>query len=126
MRLILLFLSGLAVTPALAFNWGFLQDAPANRFTEGDFTLMQKALNEVLDEARDGESREWSNPATGAMGRVRALSSDRMKGMPCRRVEVFNQVPQAEATSRYDFCRTAPGKWKIVSRPRPPKPAVRP
>ena len=126
MRLLSILLFCLAATPVLAFNWGFLQDAPANRFKEGDFTLMQKTLKQVLEGATDGESREWSNPATGAMGRVRVLSSYRMKAMPCRRVEIFNQVPQAEATSRYDFCRTAADEWKIVSRPRLPKPPMRP
>ncbi|GEM_PF-1901811 len=116
----------LAASPALAFNWGFLQDSPANRFQKGDFALMRQTLDTVLEQAPDGEAREWSNPATGAMGRIEALSSYEMKAMPCRRVEILNRVPQAEATSRFDFCRTDAGEWKVVSRPHRPRPPARP
>ena len=62
---------GLALSlPAVAVNWGFLEDAPVARFTDRDWALMEETSQKALDEAADGETHGWNNPESGAFGKT--------------------------------------------------------
>lgn len=100
--------------PVSAINWNFLEYSPSNYFKESDWLMMRQAGREALESADNGETRNWSNPETGAAGRVKPLNTYEAKGMTCRYTEIFNSVKHAQGTSRFDFCRQADGDWKIA------------
>jgi len=100
--------------PATAMNWGFLEDAPAGRFTEGDWTLVGETRQNALDQAHDGEAVEWHNTQTGAFGIIRPLDTHERDGTNCRHTEVFNSAGGKSATSRFIFCKQPDGDWKVA------------
>ena len=112
---------GLALSlPVAAMNWGFLEDAPAGHFTDGDWSLMGKTTQEALDQAADGDTRGWNNTKTGAFGTIQPLNTYDRDGVTCRLTEIFNSAKGAIGTSRFDFCKQPDGSWKVAPR-RPPE-----
>jgi surface antigen len=110
---------GLAVTlPAVAANWNFLEFSPASSFTEQDWELMGKTMDEALGKAADGDTRGWNNSQSGAYGTIQPLKTYEARGTTCRRTEIYNNTGGASGTSRFDFCRQADGTWKVAPRPR--------
>ena len=110
-------LIGLAVSfPAAAVSWNFLQYGPAGSFTDQDWEQLRQVGRAALDEAADGESRGWNNPATGASGSIRPLDTQQRDGTACRRTEVVNNTKDSSSTTRFDFCRQADGSWKVAPR----------
>ncbi len=110
-------LIGLAVSfPATAVNWNFLEYGPASHFTPEDWELLRKAGREALDQAADGDTRGWNNPATGFFGTLQPLNTYEKDGASCRRTEVYNNAKDASGTTRFDFCKQPDGTWKIAPR----------
>jgi surface antigen len=84
--------------------YAFMKDEDRARF--------QAALTAALDDAADGETREWSNADTRAGGKltlVRTLggSADR-----CREVRIANKAGGRAETNNIIFCRGDGGKWR--------------
>ena len=107
--------------PAAAVNWGFLEDAPVARFTDGDWALLEETSQKALDEAADGDTHGWNNPESGAFGTIQPLDSYERDGSRCRRTEIFNSAKGAFGTSRFDFCKQPDGSWKVA----PQRPAAK-
>ena len=109
-------LAGIAASqPAAAVNWNFLEYGPASRFTAEDWALLRQHGRAALEEAGDGEVREWHNPASGAGGTITPLNTFERDGSTCRRTEISNQAEDASGMTRFDFCKQADGTWKVVS-----------
>jgi surface antigen len=97
--------------PAVAANMSFLKDSPISRFNDKDMQLFTQALNEALSKGADGETRNWSNPATGAGGEIKTESSYAQGATPCRKVVISNSAKGLSASGPFNFCKQSTGKW---------------
>jgi surface antigen len=107
----------LAGAPALAMNLLFLSEGPAGYFTEEDNRMFDKALQEALNDRKDGEVESWSNPASGASGKVTVMKTFTREGMSCRNLKVFNSAKGRTGEGVFDLCKVQ-GRWKIASFPK--------
>lgn len=115
----LLGMLGTAATgPAFALaNYGtysFLRDTPAESFTDEDWKIFKEALNGALNDAKDGETRGWENPATGTSGEITILKTVRKGKLDCREVKLTNQAKDRKRTSGQAFCISDDGLWKAA------------
>jgi len=97
---------------AAAANAFFTRDMPISRMNSEDISIMQNAVFSTLDAARDGESRRWENPKTGAHGDLTPRSTFMDSGMRCRDLEIDNSAGGRNNRSVYTLCKGADG-WKI-------------
>ena len=116
----MLLLSGLTLAPA------FSAQAQVNPFrgstgaglTSADFRMQDAAARRLVSHGTpaDGAAESWSNPKTGASGRVTVESTFHKKGMLCRKVSFAAKTAarQDARTTETDWCRTSHG-WRIVS-----------
>lgn len=101
--------------PVVASNVGFMKDAPyAAHFTAEDRKVFHVQLNQALSEAKEGETRSWENPATGAKGEITALSRLPAPDENCRRAHVVNQARGRTGRGEHVFCRTSDGQWLLA------------
>lgn len=103
-----------ALVPALDLT--FLDQAPIRFMSDGDIDRMEATVLEALDDAADGESRDWQGEESGHSGTVTAVRSFTEKDLACRRVEIVNRVPEAalgSATSMLDLCKIG-DDWRIL------------
>ena len=112
----------LAVAPARlpAFELGFLDQAPMRFLTDTDTRLLDATVTDVLDNAKDGESRSWAGEDSTNSGTVTALEGFAKDGHQCRRIEIVTLAEQASkgrGSSRLDLCKID-GEWKILRVPR--------
>lgn len=94
----------------------FLDHSPVRNLSKQDLAIMTETVDAVLADARNGETRSWKNPETGASGDVQALKSFEHDGLSCRRIALINQAKGQEARSVYDLCEVD-GAWKILAMP---------
>ena len=100
--------------PALGSNTTFLKDAPIQKFTPEDMTIFRKALDDILETGKDGDSSKWSNPTTKAFGDLQAIKSFERAGTPCRALKVRNSAKGLSASGNYNFCKLpATGEWTL-------------
>lgn len=102
-----------------AMDLSFMGQAPMRYLSPADMQLMTETIDAALEEAADGESRRWDNAESKASGTVTVQRSFEHDGMPCRRLEIASQVPQAShGGHRYlaDMCRVGED-WKILALP---------
>ncbi|HVZ07211.1 hypothetical protein [Rhodopila sp.] len=98
-----------------AFGWG-----PNNaRLTDRDYALLGKAISALNHSPRAtvGDTRSWTNPASGNAGTVAIQGMSRRDGMPCHALDYAisfrgQPVPQ---NYRFTWCKVAGGSWKQVS-----------
>ena len=78
---------GLAlIRPALASpNLRWLQYSPVGFFTDQDWNFLK-------DSAKDGETIEWSNPASNRHGSVTPLSTRQSSDRTCRDLKIVNHA----------------------------------
>ena len=104
-----------AAAPIYAQGYSFLKYAPERYFQDGDWRLMQEAVQEALDTRADGESVQWANQATGCSGTVTALKAvPSESGKDCRSARIANRAPKATSESEHRFCRDEGGDWKVA------------
>ena len=114
----LLLLACAVLVPAIAdaFNFRFLRDTVLQRLTPEDIQIGSRATRVALDSGEDGE---WSNPATGASGTIRILSTvdvDDRRG--CRRTRLSVSAGGQTGSGTYILCRVRSGEWNFYT-PRP-------
>lgn len=108
--------STLTALPAQAAGWGALfRDGPIKDLNDEDMGLMLKAVQQALD----GEGQqpvEWSNPNSGAGGRLTVLGRPKIDGYEeCRRVRsVVHSSRRKGMPAVVTACRPAQGRWLIV------------
>jgi surface antigen len=101
--------------PILASNVGFMKDAPyAAYFTDEDRRIFHSVLNKALDEAKESETRSWTNPDTGAQGEITALARLAPPDENCRRANVTNRARGRTGKGEHVFCRTSDGNWLLA------------
>jgi surface antigen len=94
-------------------TWSFLRDTPAEFFTDDDWKVFKEALNGALNNAKDGETRSWENPATGASGEFTILRTVVKKNVDCREVRMTNRAGNRTRTTGQVFCVGDDGIWKL-------------
>ena len=101
-------------TPVAASNLSFMNDTPYTHFTKEDHKIFNEALQDILQQGADGESRKWSNPASKAGGNLKILKRFERDQLPCRSVVIANKAKGRSASGQYNFCRQASGEWKLA------------
>ena len=115
-------LSGLVLiipAPLPAVDISFLDQAPLRYLTDADTRLLDAAIVEVLEGAKDGEGHDWEGAESGNSGSVTAVRSFQKDGHSCRRIEIVTRARQASlggGKSSADLCRIG-GEWKILRIP---------
>ncbi len=115
-KLTALCLSGLLPLTAAAFDMHFLDQAPMRYFTKQDMDQFQATVDLALDETASGDSRQWTNDASGSSGTVKVANEFTEDGLSCRRLAITNRTKQAEARSVVDMC-IVDGVWKVLRMP---------
>jgi surface antigen len=86
---------------------------------EAEDIEMLKAAAAALfanDDARIGDTKTWSNPASGNTGSASLVKTFEHQGLPCKRVQhVIQQKGRADQVI-YQFarCRTSDGTWQLL------------
>lgn len=95
-----------------ASSLDFLRDTPMTYLTEADRKLQRAAALFVLEHERANVMREWSNPATGASGRIEGqgdLVAD--DGLHCRKIKIVAQAKGAQSVFALPVCKNRQGEW---------------
>ena len=86
--------------------------------TASDFHMQDTTARKLTQQSdpHDGETRNWTNPRTGASGRVTVVNSFKKGDMLCRKLEFASKTKGQgdERTTQVNWCQTPQG-WKIVS-----------
>lgn len=102
----------MAPTSLLALNQDFLNDTPLVNLNQADKAMQRDAALFVLEDAKPDVTREWSNPLTGASGRVEGqgdfLSEE---GLRCRKIRILMQARGAESAFALPLCKDQKGEW---------------
>jgi hypothetical protein len=96
-------------------NLRWLKDAPAGRFTQKDWSLLQTAIREALAEDGKGTPKTWRNEDTGHSGKVTTLKKYTSEGKDCRQLQFDNEADGRKGSSRYKLCQESDGVWREVS-----------
>ena len=111
----------MAANPAAAQNWiGMLKNTPAERFDEEDLRIFMDTARKALNETPDNQTLNWENPKTRARGDVTVLRSFESKGLPCKDLQVHNEVPGRKGGAKFSMCKVE-DKWRLVSAPQTKK-----
>ena len=103
-----------AAAPVAASNLSFMNDTPYTHFTKADHEIFNQALQDILKQGAAGESRNWSNPASKAGGKLKVIKSFERGQMPCRTLSIANRAKGRSASGQYNFCEQASGEWKLA------------
>ncbi len=116
----LLALAGVALAPVVAsaqigaFGWS--PDEP--RLTNADRQMLWDSMTSLnrVPSPPVGETKSWSNPASGVSGKVWVAGVTQDQGMPCHKLHYTIDFPGQPVPQNYEFtwCRTADGQWKIA------------
>ncbi|MDM0046467.1 RT0821/Lpp0805 family surface protein [Variovorax dokdonensis] len=106
---------GVHVSAQAAGDLMFLKNSPATKFTQADFQMLSKSIDQALAGPADGPAQTWKNDTTGASGTVTPQSGQDSAGaQECRRLKIANSYKMMKDEGIYTFCRTgSKGKWKL-------------
>jgi surface antigen len=96
-----------------ATNYDFLRNAPFSYFNEDDKRVFSEHLAQALSEAKDNETRTWSNPKTKSHGEITPLNTRAQANAVCRDVSVANTAGGRTNKGRYTFCKREGEQWKM-------------
>lgn len=99
---------------ALAQPYQLLGGAPLSRMTEKDIALYGEALRKALDEGKNGQAYDWSNPETGASGTIQPKRDFVRGDSKCRDVFTETRAKGRRERGTWPFCREADGSWKFA------------
>ena len=96
-----------------AFNTLFADQLPIGRMNQEDIELLLAAVDDTLERAADGSTREWRNPKTGAGGYLTPRASYRDAGLRCRDLAVENRAGGMHNRATLSVCKQPDGSWKV-------------
>lgn len=107
--------SGPCVAQLSAFGW----DPNTAELTDQDWHLLWEGIVSLnrAPSAAAGETRAWTNAASGNSGKVTLTRVFELKGMTCHTLNFAISYFEKPAPQDYNFnwCRTASGQWRIAS-----------
>ena len=102
---------------ASAVGLGFLADTPMAYLNKNDKPVFVKAVGDVLNDKKDGETVQWSNEGLRNSVRIQAdiTASDTQKtdAQTCRNVQVALSAKGQEQTLKLTVCKAGAGEWKV-------------
>lgn len=98
----------------LAANFAWLNNSAVRAFTDEDWTLTMANIRDTLDNAADGETRRWLNPASKAGGTATPLRTDAVDGVHCRILRTEQSAGGASGSSVQRFCQGEDGSWSFA------------
>jgi surface antigen len=109
----------LTVAGTASAQWALSPDPGRPRMTREDFDHQRAAAQSLLDKEPPpvGASASWSNPKSGARGRVTMVNARDARGRsPCRRMryEVSTRGAAGPADMTFTVCRMPDGAWKTA------------
>ena len=85
---------------------------------KADVNMLSDTATQLNDATplRVGDTKDWSNPATGNSGIVKLMRIFKSRGMACHglRYDLSFKQPRAARSYTFDWCKTNAG-WKIKS-----------
>ncbi|MDR8732071.1 hypothetical protein [Burkholderia pseudomultivorans] len=107
-----------AMLPAHAQNnLNFLSDTPISYFSKADRASLSKAVAQVRDEGKDGETTTWQSSGRGTQIDAKLTPTTTEKdGKTCREVATEIAAKGQTMTLRPVYCKTAAGNWQFQKR----------
>jgi hypothetical protein len=107
-----------AMLPAHAqSNLGFLNDTPLTYFSKTDRASLTKAVAQVRDEGKDGETTTWQSNGSGTQIDAKLTpSTSETDGKTCREIATEISAKGQSMMLKPVFCKTAAGKWQLQKR----------
>ena len=103
---------------ASAVGLGFLADTPMAYLNKNDKPVFVKAVTDVLNDKKDGETVQWSNEGLRNSVRINAeiTASDTEKtdAQTCRKVQVALNAKGQEQTLKLKVCKAGTQGWKVA------------
>lgn len=96
-----------------AMNLHWLENTPAQAFTEQDWQLLQDTVLKALNESARGDRLTWSNSASGNSGSVTNMGPADQGGRTCIRLGIYNKTQHLSGSSVARFCMQGDGSWKM-------------
>ncbi|KVL53663.1 hypothetical protein [Burkholderia territorii] len=107
-----------AMLPAHAqSNLGFLNDTPLSYFSKTDRASLAKAVVQVRDEGKDGETTTWQSSGRGTQIDAKLTpSTSENDGKTCREIATEISAKGQTMTLKPVYCKTSAGKWQLQKR----------
>ncbi|VWB92181.1 hypothetical protein [Burkholderia metallica] len=107
-----------AMLPAHAQNnLNFLNDTPISYFTKTDRASLSKAVAQVRDEGKDGETTTWQSSGRGTQIDAKLTpTTTETDGKICREVATDITAKGQTMTLKPVYCKTGAGKWQLQKR----------
>ncbi|KVG61873.1 hypothetical protein [Burkholderia pseudomultivorans] len=107
-----------AMLPAHAQNnLNFLSDTPISYFSKADRASLSKAVAQVRDAGKDGETTTWQSSGRGTQIDAKLTPTTTEKdGKTCREVATEIAAKGQTMTLRPVYCKTAAGSWQFQKR----------
>lgn len=91
-----------------------MYDTPYQYFTDEDWKIAEDALQDTLNNGKDGENRPWSNPKTKTSGEYTVLKTVSRQGQQCREVKLVAAAKDRRKVSGIAFCPAEGGGWAAI------------
>jgi hypothetical protein len=98
-------------------NLNFLNDTPISYFSKADTASLTKAVQQVRDNGKDGETVDWQNDRKGTPIAAKITpSTSEDGGRTCREIVVEISAKGQSMTLKPRFCKTTADKWALQKR----------
>jgi len=99
---------------ALANNTWFATRGAVANMTDEDREYLKKATDKILNKQADGTSLEWSNPESGAGGKLQVAGTHQDFGTTCRLLRMTNTSKGISRTGDFRLCADNEGIWRFA------------
>ena len=113
-----LMITALLTLPATAQNIGFLSKGPIAYLNDEEKAMLSEALNQALENGKDGEVVTWENPGSGNNGRIELLDTHEDYGTICRTIRTQTSADGREGGGIYRLCLADDHSWRFAPRRR--------
>ena len=120
-QLIILTITALLSSTAIAQNIGFLSKGPVAYLNDDDKALLSETLNQALEDSDDDERVTWENPKLGHNGWIEILDTHEDYDTTCRTIRTHTSAAGREGGGIYRLCRADDGSWQFAPRRRTDK-----
>lgn len=94
----------------------FLGEMGNTYLDAADRELQADAARNVLENPNPKTHVKWSNPRSGASGRVQTLGAlESAEGLTCRKLQLENQAKGGGNRLAFPVCKGSDGEWFIAS-----------
>lgn len=103
----------LASLPVSAQNLSFLRESPFGWMDEADQQILTAAVDELLEEP-DDTVKDWANPDSTALGRLKVFGTHEDYGTTCRNIKMRIESKGRKDGGVVRLCKAEDGVWKFA------------